>query len=288
MKIGVRLPGVAREMGIPEFMKWLAENGFGAVDVPNLEPETKGAVEAAGLDIGTCDIMQHVPATLSPDDNERAEGVELIKEQITDFAGKGAKLLFCVLMPKDPARGRGANFDIWKETWPEILDHADANKVQFAFEWWPGGGPHFPALGCTPEMWRKMLEVSSSKALTMCYDPSHLARLEIDWMRALHELGDRIVHVHAKDTEILPERLYEQGNLGPSFGSDMGFGGGYWRYCIPGDGVVDWRKVQARLEHVGFDGVFSIELEDYRYYQDGEAQKQGLLASKKHLEQFVR
>jgi sugar phosphate isomerase/epimerase len=275
-------------MGFAKFTKWLAENGFGAVDVSGMDQETRDAVKAAGLEVGTCDVMQHVAKTLSPDEKERAEGVNLLKKQITELAGLGAKRLFCVLMPKDGARGRKANFEIWKETWPEIVAHAEANNVCFAIEWWPGGAPYYSSLGCTPEMWRKMLAVCPSKALGFCYDPSHLARLQIDWMRALHEVGDRIVHVHAKDTEILPERLYEQGTLGASFGVDMGFSEGYWRYCIPGDGVVDWRKVQARLEHVGFNGVFSVELEDYRYWKDGEAQKQGLLAAKKHLQQFVR
>ena len=289
MKIGVRMPPVAREMGLGPFCAWLAENGFGAIDLPALDEESNAAVEAAGISVGTVDIMTHVPKTMSKDDSTRTEGVKLMKEHMTEVAENGGKLIFCVLMPEDPALGRGANFEIWKETWPtEIVPHAEASGLRFALEWWPGGAPYYPVLGCTPEMWRKMYEVCSSPALTMCYDPSHLARIQIDWMRALDELGDRIVHVHAKDTEILPERLYEQGNLGASFGAGMGFSEGWWRYCIPGDGVVDWKKVQSRLEHIGFDGVFSIELEDCRYFQDSEAQKQGLLASKKHLEQFVR
>ncbi|MBI2192713.1 MAG: sugar phosphate isomerase/epimerase [Planctomycetes bacterium] len=287
MKIGVRIPPVGREMGIGSFAKWLSQQGFGAIDTPPLTPEVRSAVDAAGLQIGTVDA-QHVRETLSPDEKVRAEGVKNLKTQITQTAALGGKILFTVLLPADPARGRKANFDIWKETWPEVLAHAEAAGVCFAIEWWPGPGPAYPALGCTPEMWRAMYRVTSSKALRMCYDPSHLARIQIDWMRSLHELGDRIVHVHAKDTEILPEKLYEMGNIGASFGVDMGFSEGWWRYCIPGDGVVNWQKVAARLEHIGFNGVFSVELEDHRYWKDGEAQKQGLIAARKHLAQFVR
>ncbi|MDP6355455.1 MAG: sugar phosphate isomerase/epimerase [Planctomycetota bacterium] len=288
MKIGTRIPPVGGEMGFPAFFQWLSENGFGAVDVSELTEQMKSDVESAGLQVGTIDCIGITKKTLSANEDTRAEGVAEMKELISSVSALGGKILFTVLLPDDPTIGRAKNFDIWKETWPEILDHAEANDVVFAIEWYPGGAPYYPALGCTPEMWRKMYAVSSSKALGMCYDPSHLARLQIDWMRALHELGDRITHVHAKDTEIFPELLYEQGTLGASFGAGMGFSEGYWRYCIPGDGVVNWRSVQERLEHFGFDGIFSVELEDYRYWKDGDAQKEGLLASHRHLSQFVR
>ena len=287
MKIGTRIPPVGGEMGFDAFCRWLAENGFGSVDTSALTAEIKQTTDAAGLVIGTCDIG-HVRETLSADESVRAEGVKNLKEQLSETASLGGKLLFCVLLPEDASLGRQKNFDIWKETWPEILSHADSLGLKFALEWWPGSGPAYPALACTPEMWRAMLKVTDSPALGMCYDPSHLARIQIDWMRALDEIGERVVHVHAKDTEILPERLYEQGILGASFGVDMGFSEGWWRYCIPGDGVVDWGKVVARMEHFNFDGVFSIELEDYRYWKDGEAQKAGLLAAKKHLDPIVR
>lgn len=216
MKVGVRIPPVGREMGLGRFCQWLAENGFGAIDLPDLTPELKRDVEASGLQIGTVDVMGHVKDTLSAEEKQRAQGVTALKDDLSRLSSQGANLAFCVLVPKDPTLGRQANFDIWKETWPEILTHAENVGIRFAIEWWPGPAPYYPALGCTPEMWRKMFQVSSSPALTMCYDPSHLARIQIDWMRALDELGDRIVHVHAKDTEILPERLYEQGILGAS------------------------------------------------------------------------
>ena len=36
-----------------------------------------------------------------------------------------------------------------------FFDVCDSD-VRLAMEGWPGGPPHYPALGCTPEMWRAM------------------------------------------------------------------------------------------------------------------------------------
>jgi sugar phosphate isomerase/epimerase len=137
-------------------------------------------------------------------------------------------------------------------------------------------------------MWRAMFKAVPSPAFGLNYDPSHLVRLGIDYQRALHEFADRVYHVHGKDTELDSERLYEHGNLGPTFHSARGFGEDWWRYTIPGDGIVDWGKVVQRLEDAGFDGIVSVELEDYRYWGTWPAQADGLLRSRAHLSQFVR
>jgi sugar phosphate isomerase/epimerase len=40
---------------------------------------------------------------------------------------------------------------------------------------------------------------------------------------------------------------------------------GWWRYVIPGLGVVDWGQYVGRLKLCGFDGVLSVEHEDRAY-----------------------
>jgi len=154
---------------------------------------------------------------------------------------------------------------------------------------WPGGYPYYATLGCTPEMWRAMFEVCPSKNFGLCYDPSHMARLGIDYLRVLKEFGDRVHHAHAKDCDIMEEELYLQGQLTRTFGKPtFKCSEGWWRYCIPGDGVVDWRAIVVGMIAAGIDPVFSIELEDGVYMEDEEGNKRGLLAAQAHLESVIR
>ena len=122
----------------------------------------------------------------------------------------------------------------------------------------------------------------------MNYDPSHLVRIGIDYIRMLNEFAAHVVHVHGKDTDFDQEALYLHGNLGPTFHPSRGFGEDWWRYTIPGDGVVDWLQVVRRLEDEGFDGIVSVELEDYRYWKTWEAESDGLKRSRDYLAQYVR
>src|SRR5690606_7033475 len=97
-----------------------------------------------------------------------------------------------------------------------------------------------------------------SQALGICYDPSHYMRLGIDHMRVLSEYGDRVRHVHAKDTEIISEGRYAFGTAGPTFPQTLRWAGGDWRYAIPGSGGVNWAQVIAHLKLAGYEGPLSI------------------------------
>ena len=89
-------------------------------------------------------------------------------------------------------------------------------------------------------------------------------------------------------TDFDAERMYEHGNLGPTFRKSVGFSESWWRYTLPGDGVVNWGRLIGRLEDFAFDGVVSVELEDYRYHETWALQADGLARSRAHLAQWVR
>jgi sugar phosphate isomerase/epimerase len=287
MKIGLRIPGKARELAFPDFCQWCASAGFQAIDVGRVTPEVVQAIQAAGLSVGTADL----PGTgdmLSPEPAKREAGVQAATDAISQASAQGVGTMFCVFVPPDGARGRAANFELWKQVFPSVLRAAEEQNVRLAMEGWPGGPPHYPALGCTPEMWRAMFREFPSPHFGLNYDPSHLVRLGVDYLRALVEFGDRVYHAHGKDTEINQEALYLHGNLGPTFQRPRAFGEDWWRYCIPGDGLVDWAKVVARLAEAGFDGIISVELEDARYHQTWDLESEGLVRSRNHLARFVR
>jgi len=117
-------------------------------------------------------------------------------------------------------------------------------------------------LAFSPEIWQAMFEAVPSKALGLEIDPSHMVMLGIDYIQAIHDFGDRIVHFHAKDIDIDERKRGRLGFYGQAFGPLQGFGNGWWRFRAPGWGVIDWRKVITALTDVGYEGNLDIEHED--------------------------
>jgi sugar phosphate isomerase/epimerase len=113
-----------------------------------------------------------------------------------------------------------------------------------------------------PEVWDAMFDAVPSPALGLQLDPSHLVYLGIDYVQAVLDYGDRIVHVHAKDTDIDERRRARLGTYGQAFGELDGFGNGWWRFRAPGFGVVDWPRFISALVEVGYQGNLDIEHED--------------------------
>jgi sugar phosphate isomerase/epimerase len=286
-RIGTRIPPKIGGEGIQAVARWAAEIGLDVLDVPDLTPEVKEACDQAGLGIGSVDARQ-VGQLLSRNESRRADATEALKKQMDGIAALGGKVLFMCLIPEDNTLPRDEGFGIWKETFPDIVKHAERTGIAIAIEGWPGPAPHYPTLGCTPEMWRAMFQAIPSRNFGLNYDPSHLVRLGIDYVRVLSEFGERVNHCHGKDTEILSDELYESGILPATFGAKYGFSEGSWRYTIPGHGEVDWSKVAVRLERQGYRGAIGIELEDHRYWGSLEAEKQGVAKAAAHLAKYFR
>lgn len=289
MKIGVVCGPLMLKNDFPAMCQWLAENGFDAVDMRAVDADEKARIEGAGLSVGSFSAPS-LGKTLDADEGKRKEAVEALKAEIKQAAELGLKTLFVCFVPVDRLAPRAKTFDIWKTFWPEIVGLCESSGINIATEAYPGPPPAYPTIGCTPEMCRAMFEVCPSPNFGLCFDPSHLARLGIDYIRVLREFGDRVHHVHGKDTAISEEDLYLQGRLTKTFGAPtFKCSEGWWRYCVPGDGVVDWRTIVVELTALGkTDLVFSIELEDGCYMEDEDGNKAGLLAAKNHLESVIR
>ena len=286
MKIGTRLPPLSREIGFKAYVEWLAENGFDAVDTSPLTGEIARIVKKNGLALGSCD--GGAGGLLSEDAAKRRKGLSSLKKDLSAIARNGGHTYFGVLAPDDRSMPRAKTFEIFKKVYPKVVAHAEKVGVQIAIEPFPGGAPYYGNLGCTPESLRRIFEVVPSPNMGICFDPSHFARIQIDYLRILHEFGDRVRHVHLKDTEFLPEKLYESGILGESYTNTYVCGEGWWRYTIPGEGEVDWNQVIRRLEEAGYDGVLSVELEDHHFWATPELQKEGIVRAKEYIEQFLK
>ncbi|MBM7568506.1 sugar phosphate isomerase/epimerase family protein [Paenibacillus sacheonensis] len=287
MKLGMRIPPKIGAQGMEKTAELAAAAGLDVLDLPRLTPEWKVACEGAGLGIGSVDVG-HTAQLLSRDEARRADAAEAAKREMSEIAALGSRVLFMCLVPEDRTLPRSEGFAIWKETFPAIVKHAEREGLYIAIEGWPGPAPHYPTLGCTPEMLRAMFDAIPSKHFGWNYDPSHLVRLGIDYIRALGEFGERINHCHGKDTEILHDELYECGVLEETFGAKYGFSEGSWRYTIPGHGEVDWGKVAVRLDRLGYSGAVSIELEDHRFWGSLAAESRGIEKAVMHLAKYFK
>ena len=123
------------------------------------------------------------------------------------------------------------------------------------------------ALECHPRQFAYNLEtalwalelVEHHQALAFNLDPANLVLAGMDPVVFAVELGDRVVHVHAKDCELVRHNVGRSGLLahGEWARRDRGF-----RFRIPGWGDVRWKSLITELQLVGYSGVLAVEHED--------------------------
>jgi sugar phosphate isomerase/epimerase len=190
----------------------------------------------------------------------------------------GVKVI-ATICGRQPDKSIADNMPIFKKVFGPIAQIAEDAGVCLAFENWPGGMDRAPYTGVniavSPQAWEMMFEAVPSTALGLEFDPSHLYWQEIDYIAAAQDFASRIYHVHAKDTEIDYGRLAEVGY----------FGGGWWRYRIPGFGEIDWAEFISTLSELGYDGGIAIEHEDPIY--SGKKFKLGLQLGYNHLAPLI-
>jgi sugar phosphate isomerase/epimerase len=172
-----------------------------------------------------------------------------------------------------PGQDRTSSED---DNYKNFADHAlslldGTGTLSIAFENWPGMDDDF--LATTPGGWAKLFALAKDKRIGLEFDPSHLIRLGIDPLTALEGVKDRIKILHGKDTSIDQTVLQQVGY----------HGAGWWRYVLPGRGLLDWPKFIAAARGYGFDDVISIEHEDADFGWPGkdlqarrEGERQGL------------
>lgn len=96
--------------------------------------------------------------------------------------------------------------------WKEIDALARARDVRIALELHPRN------LVFSPATFRQFVDRVEPTHIGVNLDPSHLFWQQMDPVQSLMDLGEHVVHVHAKDTEILPGAAL-RGVLDTAFGS---------------------------------------------------------------------
>lgn len=161
----------------------------------------------------------------------------------------------------NPERDWKGNVQLFAERFGPVAELAESRGMKVAFENWMGFGARLPFkpvnMGGSPDTWDAWFEAVPSEALGIEFDPSHLYWQGIDHIRALREYASRVYHVHAKDTELYPERRYRGG-----------VNGNYFQFRIPGYGEIHWPRFISTLDEIGYDGGVAIEHEDFTYWNE--------------------
>jgi sugar phosphate isomerase/epimerase len=225
--------------------------------------------------------LGYYPNPLDPDPAHRKTVCDHMVKVIRAAAKLGVGVVN-TFIGRDPALSVQANLAQVAKVWPPIIAEAKAAGVRvgiehcpmlFSDDEWPGG----KNVAICPAVWHRLFEMFPDATLGLNLDPSHLVWQFIDCARAVREFGPNIVHVHAKDERIDPDRLYAVGVMGL----------GWHVPKLPGMGETDWPAFFAALTDVGYDGPVCIEVEDRAYETTLADRKRALRQSRKFLEQFV-
>ncbi len=252
--------------------KWEADQIETEADRRGEADKVRAMLEESGISISAIALYQAGPRDVKGSVVRYGAYIEMCAEL-------GVEVL-STMSAGDPAKGLEENLKDFQAVFREVAPQAEQAGVRIAFENWPALRGTFPPfgtanIGFTPRVWERMFELVDSESLGLEFDPSHLVWQGIDWARALERFASRIYHVHAKDTEVLADRLAAEGF----------FSEGWWRYRLPGYGSVDWRKFTSLLKENGYEGSICIEHEDPVF--SGERRIEGLEKAHAYLRPLV-
>jgi sugar phosphate isomerase/epimerase len=280
--IGFRRSGVEWQKDLPKLAKWSKQAGFDVIDLTHRAgAEDFKALKDAGLSVGSGDLLDF-GQIMANDAAKRKEVIDANVKFVKDAAAQGAKALFTCIIPGDPTRKRAENYKLAVDSFTPIAHACAEAGAALAVEGWPGGAPYLANLCCTPETVRAFIK-DVGRGAGLNYDPSHLIRLGVDHIRFLKEFAPHIKHVHAKDTDVDADALYEFGTQAGTFAPSHRWGEWIWRYTIPGQGLARWGEILRILKSTGYRGAVSVELEDQNFNGTEAGEQAALTASLAYL-----
>ena len=192
-------------------------------------------------------------------------------EVVTCFTGSSiwSKLYFFPPLKQEEV-DRG--YQDFADRFIPILDVFNDSRVKFALE----VHPTEIAYDCYT-LERSFEAINFHPAFGINFDPSHLIHQFVDPVYFVDVFGDRIFHVHIKDSTI---QLNGRNSI---LCSHLNFGDPRrgWDFVSPGHGDVNWDRVMRALNRKGYSGPLSIEWEDSGMDRDWGA-KDSIKMIKRH------
>ena len=274
----------------PQKLAFAAQAGYEGVVVtpgpdfnPNLSDSAIDQILATARNAGIriVSIEYFAPNHTDPDAGKRtAAQAEFIRA--LEFCHRlGCKFVgtFSGGQPGASIEDQAAAFaDVFNEKYLPVCEKLD---VAMGWENYPTG----VNFASTPAAMQAVFDRVASHRLGLEFDPSHFVRLFIDPVSAAWQFKDRILAVHAKDTEITQPVLQQVGIAGK----------GWWRYRIPGQGIVNWTAFLTVLLQIRFNGGIAVEHEDEFWDLPGtgnladfpQQRKDGFILARRFLEQYL-
>lgn len=108
--------------------------------------------------------------------------------------------------------------------------------------------PHVGTHIETGEETRRLIDAIGGSPIRICLDTGHLILGGSDPIALLKQLGDCVVHVHAKDVDGAMLKRLRSGEIDYFAATGQGL------YSDLGTGIVDWQGLATELRAIGFDG----------------------------------
>ncbi|OGS47400.1 MAG: sugar phosphate isomerase [Elusimicrobia bacterium RIFOXYD2_FULL_34_15] len=297
MKLGFAT--VCLDLNLENIVNWSKKEGFEVLEVACWPAKNQRDFARSHIDVENFDekkanevinlfsennieisSLAYYDNMLDPNLKEREYKQNHLKKVID-----AAKLVKCDLVGtfigRDPNKTIKENFIECKKSFKPIVDYAEEKGIRIMIENCPMEGWQIEGLPGTisysPELWDEMFSIIPNKNFGLNFDPSHLYWLQVDYWKATNRFSKYIFHVHAKDTEILKDKL---DNVSI-------YGKGWWQYRIPGLGGINWLVFIKILQGAGYNGAISIEHEDPIWSGSEEKIKEGLKIGFKNLKNII-
>jgi sugar phosphate isomerase/epimerase len=155
--------------------------------------------------------------------------------------------------------------DVLIPYWADQAKLAKEHGVRIGWEAHPGFSVYNPdTLIRLSQQATKAAGIRGKSPLGANIDPSHFFWQGIDPVQAARVIGeaDLLVHVHAKDTELISHEVAINGTLDARPYTDLNRRAWMFRTCGYGHDESFWKPFVSVLRRYGYDGVLSIEHED--------------------------
>jgi len=157
------------------------------------------------------------------------------------------------MFPPVPPEMIESGYQEFADRWNPILDVFDEVGVKFAIEVHPGEIAY--------DYWttkRTLQAINNRSAFGINFDPSHLYWQLLDPVEFVYEFGEKIYHMHVK------ESVRNLNGRNGIISSHLFFGDHRrgWDFVSPGRGGVPFERIFRALNDVGYQGPLSIEWED--------------------------